>query len=257
MIAPVVKQVDCLSSDPGQMEDKMKITWFGHSAYRIDNGSDVILIDPFLSGNPSFDGDVKDASAGATHLLLTHGHDDHLGDSIDILKDTDAMLVANFEICMYLVGQGANADKINPGNHGGTLDCGGFTTTFVKAEHSSSSQTEDGRNIYLGNPSGLVLHFPGKSTFYHMGDTDIFSDMSIINELHRPKIACVPVGDRFTMGGAVAALACRRFFDFDTILPCHYGSFPIIDQTADIFIEALGEHSDRVKLLEPSGSFEV
>lgn len=235
----------------------MKITWFGHSAFRIDHGSNVILIDPFLSGNPSFDGDPKEAAKGVTHLLLTHGHDDHIGDSVDILKDSGPMLVANFEICMYLAGLGADAEKINPGNNGGTVDCGGFTTTFVKAEHSSATQTDAGNNVYLGNASGLILHFPGTPAFYHMGDTDIFGDMSLINELHQPRIACVPIGDRFTMGGAVAALACRRYFNFDTILPCHFGSFPIIDQTADAFVEALGEQSDRVKLLDPSGSFEL
>ena len=88
-------------------------------------------------------------------------------------------------------------------------------------------------NIYLGNPRGLVLHFPGDKTLYHMGDTDIFSDMALINELHEPTIGIVPIGDRFTMGGAVAALACRRFFNFETVIPCHFGTFPIIDQTPD------------------------
>jgi L-ascorbate metabolism protein UlaG (beta-lactamase superfamily) len=90
-----------------------------------------------------------------------------------------------------------------------------------------------------------------------MGDTDIFSDMALINELHQPKIASVPIGDRFTMGGAVAALACRRYFDFDAILPCHYGTFPIIDQTADAFVDAMADAADKVKRLESSGSFEV
>ena len=136
------------------------------------------------------------------------------------------MLVANYEICMYLVGKGASGDKINPGNIGGTVDCGGFTTTFVQALHSSSFGGEGGQNTYLGNPGGLVLHFPEDKTLYHMGDTDIFSDMALINELHEPKIGIVPVGDRFTMGGAVAALACRRFFSFDTVVPCHFAHFP-------------------------------
>ncbi len=151
------------------------------------------------------------------------------------------MLVANFEICMYLVGQGVDGDKINPGNNGGTVDCGGFTTTFVQALHSSSFGVEDGSNVYLGNPLGLVLHFPDDKTLYHMGDTDIFSDMALINELHEPKIGLVPIGDRFTMGGAVAALACRRFFKFETVDPCHYGDLRrCIDQTADKFVAGHG-----------------
>ena len=89
----------------------------------------------------------------------------------------------------------------------------------MQALHSSSFGGEGGSNTYLGNPGGLVLHFPDDKTLYHMGDTDIFSDMALINELHEPAIGIVPIGDRFTMGGAVAALACRRFFKFETVLP--------------------------------------
>lgn len=127
------------------------------------------------------------------------------------------------------------------------MDCGGFTTTFVQALHSSSASAENG-NVYLGNPGGLVLHFPDAPTLYHMGDTDIFSDMALINELHEPKIGIVPVGDRFTMGGAVAALACRRFFRFDTVVPCHFGTFPLLDQTADKFVEGLEGSGVKVAL---------
>ncbi|ODT07920.1 MAG: metal-dependent hydrolase [Mesorhizobium sp. SCN 65-20] len=217
----------------------MKLTWYGHSAFRVEVGDARILIDPFLSGNPSWGKSWEQAAEGVTHVLLTHGHDDHIGDSVAILRKTGAMLVANFEICMYLVGKGVSDKVINPGNHGGTVDCGGFTTTFVNALHSSSAGGPGGANTYLGNPAGLVLHFPDERTLYHMGDTDIFSDMALINELHEPKIGIVPIGDRFTMGGAVAALACRRFFGFETVIPCHYGTFPIIDQTAERFVEGL------------------
>ncbi len=168
--------------------------------------------------------------------------------SVDILKKSGAMLVANFEICMHLVGKGVSGDRINPGNIGGTVDCGGFTTTFVQALHSSSLSGEGGANTYLGNPGGLVLHFPEDKTLYHMGDTDIFSDMALINELHEPKIGLVPIGDRFTMGGAVAALACRRFCQFDTVVPCHFGSFPMIDQSADKFVAGMEGSGTKVAL---------
>lgn len=235
----------------------MKITWYGHSAFRIDHEDKAILIDPFLSGNPSWEGGWEEPAEGVTHVLLTHGHDDHIGDADDICKATGAMLVANFEICMHLVGKGVSESAINPGNFGGTVDCGGFTTTFVQALHSSSRQTGNGNNLYLGNPGGLVLHFPDAPSVYHMGDTDIFGDMALIQELHRPQIGIVPIGDRFTMGGAVAALACRRFFEFETILPCHFGTFPIIDQTADTFIEAMEGDGNKVKKLKPGGAVEV
>ncbi|MEO5322724.1 metal-dependent hydrolase [Mesorhizobium sp. CC13] len=226
----------------------MKLTWYGHSAFRIEAAGATILIDPFLTGNPSWGKSWEQAAEGVTHVLLTHGHDDHIGDAAAILKKTGAMLVANFEICMYLVGKGVSDRKINPGNLGGTVDCGGFTTTFVNALHSSSAGGAGGTNTYLGNPAGLILHFPDERTLYHMGDTDIFSDMALINELHEPKIGIVPIGDRFTMGGAVAALACRRFFDFETVLPSHYGSFPIIDQTAEKFVAGLEDSGVEVVL---------
>ncbi len=228
----------------------MQITWLGHSAFAVEFGNNRILVDPFLDGNPSFAGSVEEVAKGVTHVLLTHGHDDHVGNALQICQETGAMLVANFEICMYMVGKGLSDTQINPGNHGGTVDCGSFTTTFVNAVHSSSIQTGDGANQYLGNPAGLILHAEGESTLYHMGDTDIFSDMALIQELHQPQIGIVPIGDRFTMGGAVAAFACRKFFKFDSIIPCHYGSFPIIDQTPDKFIDAMEGQASKVRVMK-------
>ncbi len=235
----------------------MKITWYGHSAYGLEFASTKILIDPFLEGNPTWGKGWEEAAEGATHVLLTHGHDDHIGSAANICKASRAQLVANFELCMYLVGEGVSDGQINPGNHGGTVDCGGFSTTFVNAIHSSSTQTGEGKNLYLGNPAGLVIHAPGEKTVYHMGDTDIFGDMALIEELHKPAVAMVPIGDRFTMGGAVAALACRRYFNFDTVFPCHYGTFGVLDQTADAFVEAMEDQADRVKIMEPGETTEV
>ena len=227
----------------------MRITWYGHSAFRIEVGGAVILIDPFLT-TPTWKNGWEGPAEGATHVLLTHGHNDHIGDTLAILKKTGAMLVANFEVCMHLVGKGADGTKINPGNFGGTVDCGGFTTTFVPAWHSSSFGNEDGSNVYLGNPAGLVLHFPDDKTLYHMGDTDIFGDMALINELHEPAIGLVPIGDRFTMGGAVAALACRRFFNFEMVIPCHFGTFPMLDSSPEKFVS--GMEGAGAKVLTPA-----
>lgn len=235
----------------------MKLTWYGHSAFRIEAGEAVILIDPFLTGNPSWDKGWEGVAEGVTHVLLTHGHNDHIGDAAAILKKTGAMLVANFEICMFLVGKGVEQGKINPGNTGGTLDCGGFTVTLTQALHSSSASGEGGNNVYLGNPHGLVLHFATGESLYHMGDTDIFSDMALINELHRPSVGIVPIGDRFTMGGAVAALACQRFFKFETVVPCHYASFPLVDQTAEKFIEGMEGSASKVVVPKVGEAFDV
>jgi L-ascorbate metabolism protein UlaG (beta-lactamase superfamily) len=173
-----------------------------------------------------------------THILLTHGHGDHVGDTAQIAKETGAVVLP-MPIWHAWLGHHHGVDKLEAGNTGGTISLGGFSATFVNALHSSAQITSDGVSHSLGNANGLMLHFEDEPSLLHMGDTDIFSDMALINELHRPEIGIVPIGDRFTMGGAVAALACRRFFSFAKVLPCHYGTFPIIDQTADAFVEAM------------------
>jgi len=224
----------------------MKITWLGHSAFRLDIGKASILIDPFFSGNPGFGGlDAKEAAAGITHILLTHGHGDHVGDTIALADETGATVLANADLASWLGSKGVS--KIEMGNTGGTIGFGGFTVTFTNALHSSAQITEDGVSHALGNANGLMLHFDDEPTLFHMGDTDIFSDMGLINELHQPEIGLVPIGDRFTMGGAVAALACQRFFSFQTAIPCHYGSFGIIDQTPEKFVAGMDGGKTKVE----------
>jgi L-ascorbate metabolism protein UlaG (beta-lactamase superfamily) len=214
-------------------ETAMKITWLGHSAFRIEACGNVILIDPFLTGNSMFTGDPMAASEGCTHIILTHGHSDHIGDTVDIAKRTGATLIAIFDLAMYLNQQGvANVD---PGNLGGTIPGHGFDVTLVKAFHSASIMDDNGNVVYLGNPAGVILRAEGR-TLYHMGDTEIFGDMELINEMYAPDIGCVPIGDRFTMGAKAAAMACKRFFNFKTVIPMHYGTFPIIDQNTDKFL---------------------
>jgi L-ascorbate metabolism protein UlaG (beta-lactamase superfamily) len=214
----------------------MKITWFGHSAFRLDFADKVVLIDPFFTGNPAFEGSAEAAREGVTHVLVTHGHGDHVGDTVAIAKATGAKVVTNFDLCMYLASQGVEA--FEPMNTGGTVDLGGFSATMVRADHSAGL-VEMGVNFPLGSANGLIVKAPGEPTVYHMGDTDIFGDMGLIAELHQPDVAMVPIGDRFTMGPAVAALAVERFFKLKAAIPCHYGSFPIIEPTADKFVAAL------------------
>lgn len=216
----------------------MKITWLGHSAYRIETKAATILIDPFLTGNPGAkDLDFKAASAGITHIALTHGHGDHVGDTIQLAQESGATVIGNFDLCMWLGHKGVK--KYDPMNTGGTVFHDGFSVTLVNALHSSASISDDGISHALGSAGGLVFHFEDEPSLYHMGDTDIFSDMALIQELHQPDIGIVPIGDRFTMGGAVAALACRRYFKFKHILPSHYASFGMVDATADVFLKAL------------------
>jgi L-ascorbate metabolism protein UlaG (beta-lactamase superfamily) len=232
----------------------MRLTWFGHSAFRAEFGKARIMIDPFLSGNPAFEGNAKDAAKGATHVLLTHGHNDHLGDAVSICKENDAQAVAAAEVGDWLEEQGVA--KVNPGNHGGTVDCGGFTVSFVNALHSSSYQTKSGLT-YLGNPLGLIVEAPGEPTLYHMGDTGIFGDMALIAEIYRPEIGIVPIGDRYTMGGKLAAMACKRFFTFRKIVPCHYGTFPVLDQTPEKFLTEMGSDAGKVVVAERGVPFDV
>ncbi|PTW61454.1 L-ascorbate metabolism protein UlaG (beta-lactamase superfamily) [Breoghania corrubedonensis] len=226
----------------------MQITWYGHAAFRIEIKDAVILIDPFLSGNPVFPKDlsVDQVAEGVTHILLTHGHDDHVGDTIAIAKKTGSQVTGNAEICNWASQQGIK--DVNPMNSGGRVDVGPFTVALTMAHHSSSCSSGELDPIYLGNPNGLVISAPGERTLYHMGDTCAFTDMGLINEFHEPKIGIVPIGDRFTMGGKEAAVACSRFFDFETIIPCHYGTFPIIDPTADTFLTAMGAGASKVKV---------
>ncbi len=225
----------------------MKLTWYGHSAFRVETDKARMLIDPFFSDNSSFEESMRaGAIDGLTHIALTHGHFDHLGNTVEIAKETGATVLANFDLAQFLQQQ-RGVENVDMGNTGGTVHYDGFSMTWVNAVHSSAMLDENGVSHDLGDPNGLIFHFENEPTLYHMGDTDIFGDMALINELHRPEIGLVPIGDRFTMGGAVAALACKRYFDFKTIVPCHYGSFPIIDQSAETFVNAM-DGSDAVKV---------
>ncbi len=214
----------------------MRITWFGHSAFRLEFAESVLLIDPFFTGNPGFSGDAEAVGKDATHILLTHGHSDHVGDTVDIAKRTGARVVANFETCMWLANRGVAS--IEPMNSGGSIDQGGFQVTMVRADHSSTMI--DGEVFTpLGNSHGLIVAAPGEPSVYHMGDTDLFCEMELIQELHKPDVLIVPIGDRFTMGAERAAFAVKRFFKPKAVIPCHFGSFPIIAPNADGFVAAM------------------
>jgi L-ascorbate metabolism protein UlaG (beta-lactamase superfamily) len=232
----------------------MQITWFGHSAFRLDFGGKAVLIDPFFTGNPAFVSDKAAAIKGVSHIVLTHGHGDHVGDTLDIARQTGSTVTTNYDLCMWLAGKGL--EKFNPMNTGGTTDPGGFTVTMVRADHSSGDIV-DGTPIYLGNPCGVIIKAKGEPTVWHLGDTDIFSDMALLAEIHAPRVAIVPIGDRFTMSPRTAALAVKRFIKCETAIPCHYGSFPIIEANADAFVAEMKGSGTKVIVLEKGKSFSV
>ena len=180
---------------------------------------------------------MHSVAKGVTHVALTHGHEDHTGDAAAICKETGVPLMAVFELAMHMASLGV--ETVDPGNTGGTLYHEDFDLSFVPAWHSSGIFHE-GRSIYLGACCGLVVAAREGKTVYHMGDTAIFSDMGLINEIYQPAIGFVPIGDRFTMGAKTAALTCKRYFQFETVIPCHYGTFPMLDQTADKFVAEMG-----------------
>ncbi|SEK38782.1 L-ascorbate metabolism protein UlaG, beta-lactamase superfamily [Bosea lupini] len=214
----------------------MQLTWFGHSAFRLDLPGASVLIDPFFTGNPAFEGDVAAAGKGVSHIVITHGHGDHVGDTLAIAAANDATVITNYDLCMHLASKGLKT--FQPMNTGGTVDLGAFSVTLVRADHSAG-MGEAGVAVPVGNANGAIIKAPGEKTLWHMGDTDIFSDMALLAEIHGVEACICPIGDRFTMGARTAALAMTRFVKPKLAIPCHYGSFPIIAQDAAVFVEGL------------------
>ncbi len=211
----------------------MKITWLGHAGFRIEIAGQILLVDPWLRGNPSFDeARFDDAVAGATAILLTHGHFDHAADAAEIARATGAPVYGIFDLIGWLTAQHTGVEGVGF-NKGGTVAIGDVAVTMVNAVHSSSLTVED-KPLYLGVEAGFVIAGGGE-TIYVAGDTDVHSDMALVQELHAPDIGILPIGGHFTMDAARAAFACRRFFDFRAVIPCHYRTFPLLAQSAEEF----------------------
>lgn len=214
----------------------MKLTWLGHSGFRLDIENAVILIDPWFTGNPLFPAEARDeAVAGATHILITHGHGDHTGDTLALARDLGVPVVGIYD----LISHWESAEGITGigFNKGGTVDLGGAKVTMVNASHSSSLAGPDGP-IYAGHESGYMIAGEGR-VIYVSGDTDIMADMEWMGDLHKPDIGILSAGGHFTMDMARAAYAARRYFNFKTVIPCHYKTFPALEQSAQALIDGL------------------
>lgn len=215
----------------------MKITWLGHSGFRIEVEQAVLLVDPWLTGNPVFPADRRaEAIGGATHVLLTHGHGDHSGDAAAICRETGAKLVGIYDLVSWWSGkEGVEGIGFNKG---GTVDLGGAKVTMVNACHSSSVAGPDGRPVYAGHEAGYMIGGEGH-VVYVSGDTDIMADMAWMGEVHAPDIGILCAGGFYTMDMARAAYAARKFFDFKTVIPCHYRTFPALEQSAKTLKDGL------------------
>jgi L-ascorbate metabolism protein UlaG (beta-lactamase superfamily) len=223
----------------------MKITWLGHSGFRIEIETAVLLVDPWLTGNPMFPADQRAAALkGATYVLLTHGHGDHAGDAFSIAKELNIPLVGIYDL-MSWYGKRDGLSVIGF-NKGGTVDLGGAKVTLVNASHSSSVGGDNGAPIYAGSEAGFMIAGDGH-TIYISGDTDIMADMEWMADLHKPDIGILSAGGHYTMDMARAAYAAKRYFNFKTVIPCHYRTFPVLAQTAEVLAAGL----PGVKVIEP------
>lgn len=214
----------------------MKITWLGHAGFRLEIEQAVLLIDPWFSGNPTFPADRKgDAIQGVTHVLITHGHGDHTADALAVCKSHHVPLVGIADLVTWWTSeQGIDGLGFNKG---GTVNLGGAHVTMVNATHSSSVEGRTGP-IYAGTESGFMIEGEGH-TIYLSGDTDIMADMDWMGDLHKPDIGILACGGHYTMDMKRAAYAAKRYFDFKTVIPCHYKTFPILEQSAQPLIDAL------------------
>jgi L-ascorbate metabolism protein UlaG (beta-lactamase superfamily) len=212
----------------------MKITWLGHASFRIEAGNQVLLLDPWLNGNPSFDPANRAAAIkGATHILVTHGHGDHAADAPGLSKETGAPVVGIYDWVTWVSTRDGLAGGIGM-NKGGTVMLGDVAVTMVNATHSSSVSGEGGQPVYAGCESGFMIAHGGK-TLYVAGDTDVMADMGIFAELHAPQYAILPIGGHFTMDAKRAAYAVKKFFKLKTVIPSHYRTFPLLAQSAGEF----------------------
>jgi len=229
------------------MDTNIKAWWLGHSAFKLESQTGkIIYIDPFLSGNPTTPEEFK-APSDIDYILLTHGHEDHVGDTLDLAEKTGCTVVAQVELSHLLKKRGLKDDQRIEFNKGGTVHFDDFSVTLVSANHSSSFDGE-----YAGEAGGLVLSFEDDICFYHLGDTNIFSDLELYGQMYQPHIVAVPIGDHYTMGPEEAAIACDMI-DANIAVPIHYGTFPVLTGTPEDFKMFTEKYSDTEVIIPEAG----
>jgi L-ascorbate metabolism protein UlaG (beta-lactamase superfamily) len=226
----------------------MELTWLGHASFRLDTADEKrIYIDPFLNGNPKCPEDEKQPER-ADIIGVTHGHGDHVGDTVDIAKKHGSTVVALVELGGWFTKQGVDEGKVRAANKGGSTEVDGVKFTFVNAHHSGG--TPDGG--YGGEPAGIIVTADGKKVYF-AGDTCVFGDMQLIGRIYEPDIAVLPIGDFYTMGPKEASVA-MELLGVNRVVPCHWGTFGLLTGTPDQLDVPAGV---TVEKMEPGDSIAV
>lgn len=226
----------------------MKVYYHGHSVVQINTNGKTIFIDPFITGNSQTDLNVQEVKLDV--IILTHGHNDHVGDTVELAKKHNALVIAPHELSDYLSWQGVNTHGMSIG---GAYQFEFGKVKLTQAFHGSSFVTADNQIVYCGMPAGVLLMNEGK-TIYHAGDTALFSDMKLIGERHPIDVAFLPIGDNYTMGPEDAAYAAK-LLKAKTVVPIHFNTFPPIKQDPNQFIKMLDDQNGVV--LAPGESLEL
>jgi L-ascorbate metabolism protein UlaG (beta-lactamase superfamily) len=228
----------------------VKITFLGHAAFKLSGAGVHVLIDPWLS-NPLLNTPVEKVGP-VDVILVTHGHGDHVGETVAVAQASGAPVVAIHELSVILAGQGV--PQVIGMNKGGTTSVAGLKVTMTHAVHSSAVEV-GGKLIAAGDPAGFVVEFGNGFVAYHAGDTAVFKDMELIRELYHPELAMLPIGSHYVMSPAEAALACRLLKP-RWVIPMHYGTFPVLTGTAEELTERLKGEDITVIPLKPGESVE-
>lgn len=238
-----------------QAAGKTEITWYGHSAFTLKTPKGtVIAIDPWMSNPAARDKEAAGKIEKVDFILVTHGHSDHVGDAVALGTRTGARLVTNFDLSKALVAAGypaGQATMATAGNIGGTLQLTDeVSVTMVPAVHSSTFQKDEASPVEAtGNPLGFVIHVSGGPTVYHTGDTDVFGDMKLIGDRHKVDVMLACIGGHFTMDPAGAALAAT-LVRARTVVPMHFGTFPVLKGTPAELARALKARGARTTMTE-------